>query len=96
VTKQLRTLVNTGEAAITSIVATVHVDGKDVPRIQHEDVRLMVQRHYDAGKISGYERVSNGTFWTYRPVAVSAVDPDPDPTDPTAAAGALYDGTSTI
>jgi hypothetical protein len=67
---------------------TVHVDGKDTPRVVHEEVRDFIHDLYGNGKINGYERNHNGSYWVYNPskptVASSATD------------SASYDGTSSL
>jgi len=54
-------IVDTGE------VGTVWHLGKKIPKINHEDVRVIVHELFDSGTVSGWDRVFNGSYIKYEP-----------------------------
>lgn len=96
VTKLLRELTNGREYVINSITDTVHVGGKDVPRIVHDKVRDIVHELFFANKMPGYDRKDNGTYHEFTPVLPSpTVGGQPVPTT-SAAAPSDYDGSPAL
>lgn len=43
----------------------VRVQGQDVPRVEHEDVKNIVHEFFTLGGMPGYGRLNNGNFWEY-------------------------------
>lgn len=90
----------------------VHVQGLQVPKIDHEDVKNTVHDIFNAGGMPGIDRIHGGTHWEYDtvaniaarqpaslPQAVVVSDPSTAPgADPAVAGtdGSSYDGSSTI
>lgn len=87
-----------------------HVSGKQVSKIEHEDVKGIVHELFQVQAFAGYGRVHVGSHWEYdllanlpvitpdpSPIAISSPTTSPSP-DPAVAgvAGAAYDGSSTI
>lgn len=87
VTKQLRELAKDGKVSIDkNETGSVWVTGVEVPKIVHDDIRDIVHDLFNNGKLSGYDRQHNGTYFEYQvataPVAVTpvaSVDPAADP-----------------
>lgn len=78
VTKRLRELVGSGIAKVDEIeVGTVHVSGKNVPRIDHEDVKGIVHEYFSTGKMSDWERTMVNDHWVYQPPTVQQPVPPP-------------------
>lgn len=82
-------------------VGTVHVGGVDVPKIEHDAVKEIVVETFQAGEMTGYDRIHNGRYFEYKPALVpfTASVPDPStPPDPAPAAptGGSYDGSPTL
>lgn len=66
VTKKLRDMVKDGSATVDHTeTGVVHVGGKAVARIEHDEVRGLVHEYHAAGKMDGYDKVMNGDHWEY-------------------------------
>ena len=110
VTKKLRDLVLVDDKLVDMTeTGPCWVQGKQVARIEHDDVKNIVHDLFTAGLLTGYGRSYNGSFLEYDlltnispPAAVLADDDDTDDGDGTIAAptavtnGDDYDGSSTI
>jgi hypothetical protein len=73
ITVAVREKINAGTVMVDPVeTGTVYVGGKDVPRIQHNDVRDVVHDlfHSQSQTLTGYSRVNNGQFWEYGPVSL--------------------------
>lgn len=104
ITQELRERSNAGTTTIDPAeTGTCHVNGGDVPRINHDQVRDYVHDLFANGKMSGYDRSNNGQYWQYGPAA-SIPDPDPSAAPassgsngtPPSTDGSSYDGNSTL
>lgn len=102
ITQAVRKKANDGTSGIDiAETGTVHVNGKDVPKVDHELVKGIVTELFNTGAMVGYDRTHNGTFFQYGPIAQSA-PPAPatpstsDPSTPPAGAGGNYDGSPTL
>jgi hypothetical protein len=99
VTKELRERSNVGTVVIDKAeTGSAHVNGIDVPRIEHDKVKAEVHDLFTQGKMAGYDRSNNGQYWQYGPAAAPPVDPaassgggSPPPID-----GSSYDGSSSL
>jgi hypothetical protein len=98
VTKELRTATNAGTIAVDKAeTGVVHVNGAEVPKIEHEKVKALVHDLFDAGKMPSYDRANNGQFWTYTPSSQTSVaDPGNGSGTPAPVNGGNYDGSSTL
>lgn len=110
VTKRLREKVSADPATPISPVETgsVHVQGKSVPKIEHEDVKAIVHELFAQGLLVGFDRVHVAGHFEYDTLAnIAALTPpapivmpqaDPMTPDPTVlgTSGSTYDGSSTI
>lgn len=98
VTKALREKVNTGTFTIDpQETGTVHVGGKGVPRIDHEEVKGVVTECFHASEMPGYDRDHNGQYFEYKPTTLP-LDPAPVAPDPATppTSSTPYDGTPTL
>jgi Fe2+ or Zn2+ uptake regulation protein len=106
ITKALREKMLSTDPVQNTIVdpketGTVYVQGKAVPKIEHEAVREVVLECFTANELTGYDRIHNGRYFEYKPALVpftaSVPDPNtpPDPATP-ATSGGSYDGTPTL
>lgn len=111
ITKALRDKVDKNADAVaagftTAIIdtretGTVHVKGRSIAKVEHDDVKEVVNHLYNTGAMVGYSRDHNGTYLEYSPAAVALPpDPttgstDPDPAPQVGNSGS-YDGSSTI
>ena len=78
ITKALRESVNGGVVVVDPLeTGTVHVAGKDVPKIEHEAVKGIVHDLFQASKMDGYARSHTGEFWEYSVAPPAPIDPDP-------------------
>lgn len=83
----------------------VWVDGHQVAKVEHDDVRDIINHLFNTGAITNYARSHNGTYLEYELAAV-ATPPDPSVPDPVPARvstlndalkdGTDYDGSSII
>ena len=104
VTKKLREKVLTDDTLVDmGETGPCWVQGKQVAKIEHEDVRGIVHDLFSNGSLVGYGRSMNSSgFWEYDLLTniapVTIPDDDDDGTvAPTAVAdGSTYDGSSTI
>lgn len=69
----------------TSEVGTVWLQGKRVPKITHEDVRIIVHELYNNGALRNFNRIFSGAYFKYEPMDITVANKS-----------AQYDGTSTI
>lgn len=68
VTTELRGRANDGKVIIDAAeTGTVHVSGKNVPKIEHETVKGIVHDLHHGGEMKGYGRNYNGSYWEYAP-----------------------------
>lgn len=106
ITKALREKVLSADPVQNMIVdpketGTVHVQGKAVPKIEHEAVREVVLECFTTNEMAGYDRIHNGRYFEYKPtlapLTTSVPDPGtpPDPAPP-ATSGGSYDGSPTL
>lgn len=106
VTTALRTKVNAGTVTVDPGTAgTVHVGGRDVPRIDHDEVKDHVHQEFLSGSMTGYDRVHNTDHFAYQPGTVTTqaassagavIANTPTQADPDPAPVSTYDGSSTI
>lgn len=100
VTQELRTRSNAGTVVIDKAeTGTVHVSGADTPKIEHDEVKRAVVDLFGAGKLAGYDRTHNGTYWQYGPAAAAPVDPSAAASgngSPPPVSGSSYDGSSSL
>jgi hypothetical protein len=95
ITNQVRELVNQDHLKVDPAETdTVYVGGRNVPKIDHGDVKEIVHGLFNEGKMNGYDRSHTGQFWEYHPVAATQAVP-PSPVTPSND-GSDYDGSSTI
>ena len=73
---------------------TVHVDGADVAKIDHEIVKEAVHDLFQRDEMTGYGRAHSGGFWLY----TKSVDVDPvdDDVVDDSSNGTPYDGNSSL
>lgn len=104
VTMEIRDRSNTGAITIDPAeTGTCHHNGKDVPRINHTEVRDHIHDLFNQGTYPSYVGTSNGTYIEYAPAsAVADDDDDQDDADSddgvavVAMGGGSYDGSSTL
>jgi hypothetical protein len=107
ITKALREKMLSTDPTQNTIVdpketGTVYVQGKAVPKIEHEAVREVVLECFTANELTGYDRIHNGRYFEYKPAAAAPSTPDPstppDPATPAtpATSGSSYDGSPTL
>lgn len=113
VTKRMRELVSQPTTTVNPAeTGTVHVAGKSVPKIAHDDVREIVHELFSQGLLTGYDRIHNGTHFEYDTLAAiaaadswakaaaaaatAAATPTTTSSTPAGQDGSSYDGSSTI
>jgi len=78
VTKHLREMVNDGKINVDHTESgTVHVHGKTVARIEHEDVKAIVHEYFHSGKMDGWTREMVNGHWEYNELPAQAATPPP-------------------
>ncbi len=93
VTNEIRDRVNKGVLSIDRALAgTAPNVSPTTTNIRHEDVKPAVVEAFASGKLPGYDRTHNGTFFEYHPAAPATVPPTPPSADP----AKPYDGSSTL
>lgn len=98
ITKSIRSEISDGiDTGIDPTeTGTVKVDGKDVPKIDHEVVKEAVHDIFHRGEMTGYDRTHNGQYWEYH----EAIDDDSgdaiDDGSNGVPDGGSYDGTPTL
>jgi hypothetical protein len=104
ITKEMRERVNKGATSINNQeTGVVFVGGKNVPRIEHQDVRDIVAEIFQSGQMTNYGREMSGDHFEYGPVTatnpltplVPPASSDPVGTPPVSSGG-NYDGSSTL
>jgi len=105
ITSEIRTRSNQGTVTIDPTeTGTVRVNGADVPRIVHEEIRDFVHDLFGQGKLANYGRANHGQYWEYAPVADDGADAadaaDDDSADDGNGSGGggngTYDGTPSL
>jgi len=66
ITSYLREMVN-GNTFVIKGLGSLWNGTKYVPRVRHDEVRLVVHDLFDVGKIKDYKRDDNGTYYQYSP-----------------------------
>ena len=70
ITQALRERVNSGLVTV-AVADTVHVNGKVVARIVHDDVKQMVHDMFAARQFPAYSSAWNGKYWEYNPITAA-------------------------
>lgn len=70
ITQALRERVNAGLITV-DVGDTVHVNGKVVARIVHDDVKQLVHDMFAARQFPAYSSAWNGKYWEYNPITVA-------------------------
>ena len=79
----------------------IFISGVLMPRVAHEQVREAVHELYHQGRMTGFDRSNNGSYWQYEAATPALIDDDAQldadpPAQLPAASGATYDGTPTL
>ncbi len=84
----------------------IFINGNPQPRIAHDEVREVVHDLFHQGKMTGFDRSNNGSYWLYERAAATVQPDDDDDTAqlvddapaqlPPAPPPQAYDGTPTL